>query len=137
MFYRFVLTNNISLFIFLVAGRLRGTTIPKKILVESVCVEGAYSDNERGDLVCVCSVGEVCLREVVGGWLLEVEGRLGLTRSLHSFAISDRVPVVGTHSSRTGSQVSKCPVWLKGYSPAEQRLWWVGEESGRVGWESE
>jgi len=56
---------------------------------------GVDSDNGRGDLVCVCSVGEVCLREVVGGWLLEVEGRLGLTRSLHSFAISD---------SRTGSQ---------------------------------
>ena len=133
MFYRFVLTNNISLFIFLVAGRLRGTTIPKKRLVESVCVEGAYSDNERGDLVCVCSVGEVCLREVVGG------GGSSGTHSFPSFfchlGLSDRVPVVGTH--RTGSQVSKCPVWLKGYSPAEQRLWWVGEESGRVGWESE
>ena len=30
MFYRFVLTNNISLFIFLVAGRLRGDLISDK-----------------------------------------------------------------------------------------------------------
>ena len=87
--------------------------------------------------MCVFSGGGVfeggCWRLVVGG------GGSSGTHSFPSFfchlGLSDRVPVVGTH--RTGSQVSKCPVWLKGYSPAEQRLWWVGEESGRVGWESE